>query len=195
MAWVGFDRAVKAVERHGLEGPVERWRGLRDAIHAEVCARAWDPARGSFVQAYGSRRLDAALLVMPLVGFLPAADPRVAGTVAAIERELVRDGLVARYLTDDGIDGLPPGEGAFFLCSFWLVDNLALLGRTADARALYQRLLAMRNDVGLLSEEVDPASGRLLGNFPQAFSHVGLINSALNLTPRQRAPALEREST
>jgi GH15 family glucan-1,4-alpha-glucosidase len=195
MAWVGFDRAVKAVERHGLEGPVERWRRLRDTIHAEVCARAWDPARGSFVQAYGSKRLDAALLMMPLVGFLPPTDPRVAGTVAAIERELVRDGLVARYLTDDGIDGLPPGEGAFFLCSFWLVDNLALLGRTAEARALYQRLLAMRNDVGLLSEEVDPASGRLLGNFPQAFSHVGLINSALNLTPRQRAPALEREST
>ena len=191
MAWVAFDRAVKAVEQRGVEGPVDRWRALRDAIHAEVCARAYDPALGSFTQAYGSTELDAALLMMPLVGFLPPDDPRLAGTVAAVERELVQDGLVHRYRTR-GVDGLPPGEGTFLLCSFWLADCYALLGRAADARALFERLLALRNDVGLLAEEYDPTARRQLGNLPQAFSHVGLINTAYNLTPAHPAPAQER---
>jgi GH15 family glucan-1,4-alpha-glucosidase len=193
MSWVAFDRAVKAVEGFGLEGPVDRWRALRDAIHGEVCERAWSPSRNSFTQAYGSSCLDAALLTMPAVGFLPPSDPRIAGTVAAIERELLADGLVMRYRTEDGVDGLPPGEGTFLLCSFWLADSYALLGRRREAEALFQRLLAARNDVGLLAEEYDPVAKRLLGNFPQAFSHVGLINTALNLTPQQTAPAIERE--
>jgi GH15 family glucan-1,4-alpha-glucosidase len=196
MAWVAFDRAVKAVERargEAPDGPVERWRAIRDEIHAEICARGFDKGRNTFTQAYGSKDLDAALLMMPLVGFLRRDDPRLAGTVAAIERELMRDGFVHRYRTTGSEDGLPPGEGAFLLCTFWLADNYALLGRTKEARALFERLLAVANDVGLLAEEYDPAGRRLLGNFPQAFSHVGLINTAFNLTPRHPAPATERE--
>ena len=192
MAWVAFDRAAKAVERFGQEGPLDRWRALRDEIHADICRRAWDPGKRAFTQAYGSHRLDAAVLLLPLVGFLPHEDPRVESTVRAIERELVRDGLVLRYL-DDGADGLPPGEGVFLLCSFWLADDLALSGRRDEARALYERLLSLRNDVGLLAEQYDPAARRLLGNFPQAFSHIGIVNTAFNLTQAMPHPAQERE--
>jgi GH15 family glucan-1,4-alpha-glucosidase len=186
MAWVAVDRAVQAVEHFGLAGPVDEWRALRDRIHADVCARAWDPALGAFTQAYGNGRLDASLLLLPLVGFLPATDPRVLGTVAAIERDLVdADGFVLRYRTDEDTaesgDGLPPGEGAFLACSFWLADNYVLQGRTAEAEALFARLLALRNDLGLLAEEYDATVGCQVGNFPQAFSHVALIGTALNL--------------
>ena len=182
MAWVAFDRAVKDVERFGLDGPVERWRELRDTLHAEICARGFDPHLGAFVQSYDSDRLDASLLMMTEVGFLPATDPRIRGTIEAIERKLVRDGFVDRYETESGVDGLPPGEGAFLLCTFWLADNYAVLNRFDDAKRTFETLLAIRNDVGLLSEEYDPHSRRLLGNFPQAFSHIGLINTARNLT-------------
>jgi GH15 family glucan-1,4-alpha-glucosidase len=193
MAWVAFDRAVKAVERFGLDGPVERWRGLRARIHEEVCRRGFDAQRGCFTQAYDSPRLDASLLMIPLVGFLPPTDGRVAGTIRAIERELLRDGFVLRYRTAEVDDGLPPGEGAFLACTFWLADNYAITGRVDEARRLFERLLALRNDVGLLSEEYDPVAGRMLGNFPQAFSHVGLINTAFNLTPHVPTPAAERQ--
>jgi GH15 family glucan-1,4-alpha-glucosidase len=194
MAWVAFDRAVKAVESFGCEGPVDRWRALRDEVHAEVCARGFDAELGAFVQSYGSKLLDASLLMMPLVGFLPAHDVRMRGTIEAIERTLRRDGFVARYETVPAVDGLPEGEGAFLACSFWLVDCLALLGRMDDARALFERLLAIRNDVGLLAEEYDPEAKRLLGNFPQAFSHVSLVNSATNLT-QNAGPATLRPTT
>src|SRR6185503_12035029 len=162
MAWVAFDRAVKAVERSGASGPVARWRQMRDIIHQEVVTKGYDSTRRAFVQDYGSSELDASLLLIPLVGFLPPEDARVIGTVEAIERELVKDGFVLRYRTDSK-DGLPPGEGVFLLCSFWLADNYALMGRENDARALFDRLLALRNDVGLLSEQYDPVSQRLVG--------------------------------
>jgi GH15 family glucan-1,4-alpha-glucosidase len=191
MAWVAVDRAVKAVERFGLEGPVDRWRHLRRVIHDDVC-HGYDPELGAFVQYYGSKLLDASLLMIPLVGFLPATDPRMLGTVRAIEEHLVSDGLVARYHTVPDVDGLPPGEGAFLPCTFWLADNLALQGRYAEARKLFERLLGLRNDVGLLSEEYEPVSRRMLGNFPQAFTHVGLINTAMNLT-RHGGPAEHRQ--
>ena len=179
MAWVAMDCAVEAVERFELAGPVERWRRLRSEIHEEVCREGYDHERNTFVQHYGSSRLDASLLAIPLVGFLPPSDERVRGTMEAVRRELCEDGLVLRYRTGDGedVDGLPPGEGAFLPCTFWLADNLALLGRTAEARAVFDRLLGLRNDVGLLSEEYDPAAGRLVGNFPQAFSHLSLVNT------------------
>jgi len=183
MAWVALDRMVKDVERFRLPGPVERWRGLRDAIHAEVCEKGYDSSRNTFVQDYGGTDLDASLLMMVLVGFLPPGDPRIRGTVEAIERELMRDGFVARYPTDPHVDGLPPGEGAFLPCTFWLADNLVLLGRRADAHRVFERLLGLCNDVGLLSEEYDPVAKRLVGNFPQAFSHVSLVNTACNLRP------------
>jgi GH15 family glucan-1,4-alpha-glucosidase len=192
MAWVAFDRAVRSVEAMDVDGPVERWKGIRRIIHEEVCTRGWDPRRRTFTQAYGAPALDASLLMLPLVGFLPATDARVTGTVAAIERELVEDGFVRRYSTHESDDGLPPGEGAFLLCSFWLADAYALMGRFEDARALFERLIALRNDVGLLSEQYDPAARRFLGNFPQAFSHVGLVNTACNLTPQQTGPARHR---
>jgi GH15 family glucan-1,4-alpha-glucosidase len=182
MAWVAFDRAVKGIEQFGLVGPIERWRRIRDAIHDEVCANGFDRHVGAFVQFYGSRLLDASLLMMPLVGFLPSSDPRVRGTVDAIERVLTHDGFVSRYQTVPQVDGLPPGEASFVLCSFWLVDNLILSGRVRDAQALFERLLAIRNDVGLLAEGYDVGRRQQAGNFPQAFSHVGLINSALNLS-------------
>ncbi len=191
MAWVAFDRAVKSVESLRLPGPADRWRKLRDQIHAEVCAHGFDPRQGAFTQAYGSPHLDASLLLIPQVGFLPADDPRVVGTVAAIERELLRDGFVLRY-PNAGQDGLPPGEGVFLACSFWLADCHALMGRMDEAKALFARLLALRNDVGLLAEEYDPVHRRQLGNFPQAFSHVGLINTAFNLTPTHTQPARHR---
>ena len=181
MAWVAFDRAVRSIEEFGLDGPLERWRGVRSAIHREVCEHGFDPKQNAFVQSFGATTLDASLLLVPMVGFLPAEDARVRGTVAAIERKLVRNGLVLRYDSGESADGLPSGEGAFLACSFWLVDNYVLAGRRREARELFERLLALRNDVGLLSEEYDPDSKRQLGNFPQAFSHLTLINSAHNL--------------
>ncbi len=184
MAWVAFDRAVRSVAEYGREGPVDRWRELRDEIHDEVCREGFDEELGSFTQFYGSPRLDASLLLMPLVGFLPVDDPRVAGTIAAIERHLVRDGLVERYRADDentAVDGLPPGEAAFLPCSFWLVQVMVLQGRLDEADALFTRLLAFRNDLGLLSEEYDVDAGRLVGNFPQAFTHLTLVDAALTL--------------
>jgi GH15 family glucan-1,4-alpha-glucosidase len=191
MAWVAFDRAVKGVEEFGLDGPVDQWRKCSDAIREEVCEQGFDTERNAFVQYYGSRDLDASALMIPLVGFLAPTDPRVVGTVDAIERELMTDGFVRRYQSEEGVDGLPPGEGVFLPCSFWLADNLALLGRRDEALALFERLIALRNDVGLLSEEYDPASGRLLGNFPQAFTHVSLVNTASNLSSITR-PAVHR---
>jgi len=189
MAWVAFDRAGSL---EGTDDPPNRWREIADEIHAEVCTRGFDPELDSFVQAYGSKQLDASLLMIPLVGFLPANDPRVRGTLRAIEERLVIGGeFVLRYETEYTGDGLPPGEGAFLACSFWLIDNYILQGRYADARQLFERLLARCNDVGLLAEEIDPLSGRMLGNFPQAYSHVGLINAALNLS-REVGPAEER---
>jgi GH15 family glucan-1,4-alpha-glucosidase len=193
MAWVAFDRAVKAVDCFGADGPAERWRALRAQVHEEVCRRAWNPDVGAFTQAYGSRRLDAAVLLLPMVGFLPHSDPRVVSTARAVQRELMEDGLVMRYRSDDVADGLPTGEGVFLLCSFWLADHLALSGQRDEALALFERLLALRNDVGLLSEEYDPATRRLLGNFPQAFSHVGIVNTAFNLTRGLPHPAEARQ--
>jgi GH15 family glucan-1,4-alpha-glucosidase len=181
MAWVAMDRAVRGVERDGCPGCLERWRSVRDAIHEQVCRQGYDPQRNTFVQYYGGQALDASLLMVPLVGFLPADDPRVQGTIEAIQRGLMCDGFVKRYPDDAEVDGLPHGEGAFLACSFWLVDCLVLLGRRAEAQRIFERLLGLRNDLGLLSEEYDPQSGRLVGNFPQAFSHVGLINAACNL--------------
>jgi GH15 family glucan-1,4-alpha-glucosidase len=196
MAWVAFDRAVQSVERHGVDGPVDVWRDARDAVHAEVCERGYDAERNTFTQSYGSRALDAALLLIPAVGFLPASDARVVGTVEAVQRELMRDGFVLRYPTEEADDGLPPGEGAFLPCSFWMVDALAMIGRRDEAEALFARLVDLANDVGLLSEEYDPRARRLVGNFPQAFTHLGLVNSVLALEaqemgyspPRSRIP-------
>ena len=182
MAWVAVDRAVRSVERGWFEGDIAKWRALRDTIHDQVCRDGFDASLNSFMQFYGSKHLDASLLMMPLVGFLPASDPRVRGTVHAIEKHLLHDGFVARYTQDPNVDGMPHGEGLFLACSFWLADNYVLQDRRADAIALFERLLAIRNDVGLLSEEYDPHAKRLLGNYPQAFSHVGLVNTALNLS-------------
>ncbi|HTQ06270.1 MAG TPA: glycoside hydrolase family 15 protein [Polyangiaceae bacterium] len=191
MAWVAFDRAVRTVEHNRVEGPVERWRKLRDEIHADVCAHGFDAKKRAFTQWYGSDELDASLLMIPQLGFLPANDARVVGTVAAVERELLKGGFVLRYPTVRQ-DGLPPDEGVFLACSFWLADCYALMNRKREAEALYRRLLALRNDVGLLAEEYDPDNGRQLGNFPQAFSHVGLVNTAYNLTPHHTQPAVHR---
>jgi GH15 family glucan-1,4-alpha-glucosidase len=189
MAWVAFDRAVRTVEEQELDGPVDSWRALRDAIHAQVCERGFEEKLGSFVQSFGSTELDASLLLLPLVGFLPASDPRIVGTIAAVERELLRDGLVLRYRThDEGVDGLPAGEGVFLPCSFWLVDCYELTGRHDEAQALFNRLVGLANDLGLLAEEYDPAAKRLLGNFPQAFTHLALVNSAFNLQPHLPSP-------
>ena len=181
MAWVAFDRAVRSATEFGLEGPVEHWKQVRDAIHDQVCARGFDAAQNSFVQSYGSSALDASLLLIAIVGFLPPEDPRIRGTLAAIETGLLRDGLVLRYDTGDSKDGLPPGEGAFLACTFWLADNYLLQDRVDEAQAVFDQLLAYRNDVGLLAEEYDPVAKRQLGNFPQAFSHLALINTATGL--------------
>jgi GH15 family glucan-1,4-alpha-glucosidase len=191
MAWVAFDRAVKMVEAFQLSGPVERWRELRRRIHADVCRRGYSRKRNAFVQSYGSAELDASLLLIPITGFLPANDPRVMATVEAIRRELTADGFVLRYRTHEAVDGLPPGEGVFLACSFWLADTLCMQGRWDEARELFQRLVGLTNDVGLLAEEYDPAARRFLGNFPQAFSHVALINTALNLSAHEK-PAEQR---
>ncbi|HZC31374.1 MAG TPA: glycoside hydrolase family 15 protein [Gaiellaceae bacterium] len=195
MAWVAFDRAVRSVETQEVDGPVERWRQVRDEIHASVCEHGYDAERGRFTQTYGSAELDASLLLIPLVGFLPAKDPRVLGTIEAIERELLVDGFVLRYrMHESGVDGLPPGEGVFLPCSFWLVDCLELVGRHDDACALFERLLGLANDVGLLSEEYDPKANRMLGNFPQAFTHLALVNSAFNVLPHLPSPMHRRHA-
>ena len=188
MAWVGFDRMIRTAERSNLPAPLDKWRAARDAVHKQVCEKGYDSSRGTFTQYYGSKGLDAALLLIPRVGFLPPDDDRVRGTIDAVRRELCEDGFVLRYRTDADphgdsgtVDGLPGAEGAFLACSFWLADALALTGRQDEARDLFERLLDLRNDVGLLSEEWDPHAHRQLGNTPQAFSHVGLVNTALAL--------------
>jgi GH15 family glucan-1,4-alpha-glucosidase len=191
MAWVAFDRAIKMAKFFGSHARLERWRDIRRDIHEQVCREGFDWQLGSFVQSYGSKALDASLLMIPLVGFLPATDPRVRGTVAAIRKGLMKDGFVARYAIDANVDGLPGGEGTFLPCTFWFVDNLALMGELDEAREIFERLLALRNDVGLLTEEYDPRVRRLVGNFPQAFTHVGLVNSAVNLS-RSKGPAEHR---
>ncbi|MFF3398607.1 glycoside hydrolase family 15 protein [Streptomyces sp. NPDC002659] len=189
MAWVAADRAVRTLERHrSLHGDADRWRAMRDEVHRQVCEKGFDPVRNTFTQSYGSVELDAAALLIPRVGFLPPDDPRVIGTVDAVREELGTGGLVRRYSTDSRtVDGLPGGEGAFLACSFWLVDALRLTGRVKEARELFERLLALRNDVGLLAEEYDPVAGRQVGNFPQAFSHIGLVVSALALAGEDTA--------
>ncbi len=194
MAWVAFDRGVKAVEDFGLSGPVGTWRAIREEIRADILANGWSEARGSFVQSYGGEALDASLLLIPSMGFLPPNDPRVIATVEAIQRELVEDGLVLRYRPEQTQDGLAGSEGTFLVCSFWLVDALTMIGRLDEAEALFEHLLSLRNDLGLLAEQYDPAARRQLGNFPQAFSHVGLVNSANNLV-RARGPAELRAET
>jgi GH15 family glucan-1,4-alpha-glucosidase len=194
MTWVAVDRAIRSAEQFGLEGSLDRWKAWRARIHDEVCRNGFNSELGAFVQSYGSKNLDASVLLLPLVGFLPPRDPRVRSTVEAIERHLTIDGLVLRYDTSATSDGLPAGEGAFLACSFWLADNLILLNRRRDARRLFERLISLRNDVGLLSEEYDPRDRRFMGNFPQAFSHVALVNTAHNLT-RDHGPARQRAST
>ncbi len=181
MTWVAYDRAVRTFENWGRPGPVEQWRRTRDEIHADICSNGFDPELGAFVQSYGSKRLDASLLMIPLVGFLPVEDERVVGTIEAIGRELSNGGLIARYQADaenSSVDGLPPGEGVFLPCSFWYAADLALLGRKEEAQALFEHLLSLRNDLGLFSEEYDPAAGRMLGNFPQAFTHLTMVDAA-----------------
>jgi GH15 family glucan-1,4-alpha-glucosidase len=194
MAWVALDRAVAAVEQFGHDGPVDRWRQTRDEVHRQVCEKGWSDECQAFVQSYGSKDLDASVLMIPLVGFLPASDERVVKTVAAIEKRLVHKGFVRRYTSEGDVDGLPPGEGAFLACTFWLADNLEMQGRSDDARELFERLLSLRNDVGLLSEEYDPDAERLVGNFPQAFSHVALVNTARNLTRHNGGPRMHRHN-
>ncbi|MEH2535050.1 GH15 family glucan-1,4-alpha-glucosidase [Bradyrhizobium sp. AZCC 1588] len=186
MAWMAFDRAIKSATEFGMDGPVKEWEAVRDAIHADVCRRGYDEGRKAFVQVYGEPQLDASLLLIPAVGFLPPEDPRVISTVNAVERELVADGFVRRYDTAATNDGLPPGEGMFLACSFWLADAYHLIGRNADAKSLFERLLSLCNGVGLLSEEYDVSRRRLVGNFPQAFSHIALVNTAHNLTRRDK---------
>ncbi|MBJ7264198.1 MAG: glycoside hydrolase family 15 protein [Burkholderiaceae bacterium] len=195
MTWLAFDRAIQSAERFNLEGDLSRWRALRDTIHAEICERGFNAEIDSFTQTYGETALDASLLLMVKTGFLPANDPRLIGTVQAIERELLQDGLVMRYRTENGTDGLSGDEGAFLACSFWLVDAYLMQERHADARKLYDKLLSLRNDVGLLAEEYDTRAGRLVGNFPQAFSHVGLINSTYDLIDAHGPARQEADST
>jgi GH15 family glucan-1,4-alpha-glucosidase len=194
MAWVAFDRAVKDAEADGIDAPIARWRQVRDAIHAQVCHQGFDRHSNSFVQAYDSPHLDASLLLIPQVGFLPPDDPRVRGTIEAIERHLLVDGLVVRYSTATDVDALPAGEGTFLPCSFWLADSYLLTGRRADAQALFERLLALSNDVGLYAEEYDPRAKCMLGNFPQALTHMALVNTArlLSMPPRHTRAATER---
>jgi GH15 family glucan-1,4-alpha-glucosidase len=191
---VAFDRAIKSAETFGFGGPVDRWRRVRQEIHDDVCRHGYDPSQLTFTQYYGSDDVDASLLQIPLVGFLPANDARVAGTIAAIERRLMNGGLVERYRTRNELDGLPEGEGAFLACSFWLADAYVLQGRTDEAYALFERLLGLANDVGLLSEQYDVRANRAVGNFPQAFSHVSLINTARNLS-NTHGPAHERSAS
>lgn len=191
MCWVALDRAVKGAEDYGMAGPVAQWRKLRDAIRSDILANGWSEKRKSFVQSYGSDALDASLLVIPLVGFLPPEDPRVVATVDAIRRELTLDGLVRRYRPEEASDGVPGGEGTFLVCSFWMADALSMIGRRGEAHELFEHLLSIRNDLGLLAEQYDAKAKRQLGNFPQAFSHVGIINTANNLVSRS-GPAEQR---
>lgn len=193
MSWVAFDRAVKAVEEFGLDGPADRWRRIREEIRGDVLAHGVDRERNTFVQSYGSKAIDASLLLMAETGFVPAQDPLFLGTVRAVERELTEDGFVLRYRPEASDDGMPGSEGTFLVCSFWLVDAYVLLGRYDDARRLFGKLLSVRNDLGLLSEQYDPRARRLLGNFPQAFSHVGLVNAVHNLI-QAGGPAMQRAS-
>jgi GH15 family glucan-1,4-alpha-glucosidase len=193
MAWVAVDRLIRSSEKSRFEIEVAHWKKLRDAIHQQVCQRGFDADLNSFVQYYGGKHLDASVLMMPLVGFLPATDPRVVGTVKAIETHLMENGFVGRYTQDPAVDGMPHGEGTFLACSFWLADNYQLQGRHADAVSMFERLLKIQNDVGLLSEEYDATAHRQLGNFPQAFSHVGLVNTAFNLS-RAGNPAVREDS-
>jgi GH15 family glucan-1,4-alpha-glucosidase len=196
MAWVAFDRAIRIAENRGWDHlPLDRWAELRDEVHAQVCDEGFNTEKNSFVQYYGSDQLDASLLMIARVGFLPPTDPRIIGTVEAIQRELVVDGYVLRYLTHDGesIDGLPPGEGTFLMTTFWLADNLALIGREAEAREVFERLRALSNDVGLFAEEYDPKAQRMLGNFPQAFSHLAFVTSAAHLSMGTESP-ISRQS-
>lgn len=193
MAWVAFDRGVRTAEQFGLPAPLDRWRRVRTMIHETVCRSGFDPEKGSFTQAFHSKELDASLLLLPTVGFLPASDARIRGTIAAIERELLIDGVVLRYHTGSGADGLPPGEGAFLACTLWLADAFVLIGRLDEARALFDHVRSLANDLGLLAEEYDPRAKRLTGNFPQAFSHVAIINTAHNLA-RSTKPAQQRAS-
>jgi GH15 family glucan-1,4-alpha-glucosidase len=181
MAWVAFDRAVRAVEVHGLDGPADEWRAIRDTIHAEVCDQGWNADIGAFTQFYGATELDASVLVIPLVGFLPPDDDRVVSTIGAVQHHLTRDGFILRYENDSGVDGLPGREARFLPCTLWFVDCLVRLGRRDEATEIFRRVAALANDVGLFSEEYDPRAGRLLGNFPQAFTHVGIVNSARGL--------------
>jgi GH15 family glucan-1,4-alpha-glucosidase len=190
LAWVAFDRGVRSIEQQGLEGPVDRWRKVRDEIHEEVCRKGFDERLGSFTQHYGSGTVDASLLLMPLVGFLPPDDERVLGTIRAIERHLVVDGFVLRYQSETDVDGLPPGEGVFLPCAFWLAEALAVTGREEEARAYFERALATQNDLGLIAEEFDPAAGRLLGNFPQAFTHLALVSAAFCLDREREARSI-----
>jgi GH15 family glucan-1,4-alpha-glucosidase len=194
MAWVALDRAVKMIRESKLKGDIGLWQSTRDKMHAEICARGFNKELNAFTQYFGAKHLDASLLMMPLVGFLPASDPRIRGTIEAIQRDLVADGLVLRYHPDvaKNVDGLPAGEGTFLPCSFWLADCLHMIGRHEEARELFTRLLAIRTDLGLLSEEYDTRAGRLVGNFPQAFSHVGLVNTARNLASDAHGPAEKR---
>jgi len=199
MAWVAFDRAIRMAEDFQLAGPIERWRGVRTRIHDEVCQNGFNREKGSFTQFYGSSEVDASLLLLPVVGFLPPSDPRIAGTIAAIERDLLRDGFLLRYATHSRspeVDGLPPGEGVFLPCTFWLADSYTVQGRYDEARQTFERVIKLANDVGLLSEEYDPSSGRLVGNFPQAFTHVALVNTARNLAHAEEGggPAHDRRT-
>ena len=195
MTWVAFDRAIKTVEQFGAQGPCDHWQKLRAKIAEQIIDQAYDRTRNTFVQYYGAQDLDASLLLIPQVGFLPPEDPRVHGTVRAIERELMKDGLVCRYPSRPGADGLPPGEGTFLACSFWLANTLALIGRRDEGVALFERLLGLSNDLGLLSEEYDPIAGRLLGNFPQAFSHTAIINTAAHLCEIETASAARGDAS
>jgi len=190
MAWVAVDRAIRSAEQGWISGDIARWKTLRTTIHEQVCRQGFDASLNSFVQYYGSKHLDASLLMMPLVGFLAADDARVIGTVKAIEMHLMENGFIGRYTQDPAVDGMPHGEGKFLACSFWLADNYVLQGRHEDAVRMFERLLNIRNDVGLLSEEYDPVAKRQLGNFPQAFSHVGLVNTAFNLSRNISQPAV-----
>jgi len=197
MAWVAFDRAIRTAEEFALDGPVDRWRAVRSRIHDEVCREGFNRAKGAFTQFYGSSEVDASLLLIPMVGFLPPTDPRVAGTLAAIENDLLRDGFLLRYATHSRspeVDGLPPGEGVFLPCTFWLADSYALQGRHDEARETFERVAKLANDVGLLSEEYDPSARRLIGNFPQAFTHVALVNTARNLARTEGGPTDDRRA-
>ena len=193
MAWVAFDRGIRAIEDGGVEGPADEWRAARQAIHDDVCTHGFDRQLGSFVQSYGSQELDASLLLLATVGFLPPTDPRMLGTIAAVEKRLFVDGFLRRYDPATSPDGVPGGEGVFLACSFWLADAYVLTGRMADAWRLFERLVSLRNDVGLLSEEYDTTRRRLVGNFPQAFSHIALVNTAHNLA-RAEKPAKQRST-